>query len=165
MTAEERLEKLEWGLNRAKRNNRWLLAGISLFSIVMAVIGLLGLAATTAQATGEKPKEVHATNYVLDDNDGKTRAQFFMSEDGPVLRLNDEKGIGRAILFVHDDGEGLSLFDENNRVRASLSLIQKVPVVFLYDESDNARVKLYYSEKTGPGVSLEDDKGNRLPIK
>jgi hypothetical protein len=81
MTTEERLEKLEWGLNRAKRINRWLLASIGLCFVVMVVVGLLGLAATPAQATWEKPKKVHAANYVLEDNNGKTRAQFFMSED------------------------------------------------------------------------------------
>jgi hypothetical protein len=164
MTTEERLEKLEWGQNRAKRINRWLLAGIGLCFVVMVVVGLLGLTAAPAQATGEKPKKVHATNYVLEDNDGKTRAQFFMSEDGPVLRLNDEKGNIRAALYVHEKA-GLSLYDENGKMRVAIGVVQKMPVLFFYDEADNARVKLYYSEKTGPGVSLEDDKGNRLPLK
>jgi hypothetical protein len=81
-----------------------------------------------------------------------------------VLRLNDEKGNIRAALYVHEKA-GLSLYDENGKMRLAIGVVQKMPVLFFYDEADNARVKLYYSEKTGPGVSLEDDKGNRLPLK
>jgi hypothetical protein len=42
MTTEERLEKLERELARAKRRNRWLLAGLSLCLGALVVVWALG---------------------------------------------------------------------------------------------------------------------------
>jgi hypothetical protein len=164
MITEERLEKLERGLNRANRRNHWFLVGMGLCLLIVVVVCVFGLPAMTAQAAGAAPKEIRATNFILEDADGKTRAGLVMSEDGPVLRLNDEKGNMRAALYVHDKA-GLSLFDENGKTRAFLGVVQNVPIMFLYDETGNARAQLFFSDKTGPGLFLFDEKHNRLPIK
>ena len=50
MTTEERLEKLEKELCRANRRNRWLLAGMGLFGVVL-IAGGLGLAWTLTKDT------------------------------------------------------------------------------------------------------------------
>ena len=70
----------------------------------------------------------------------------------------------RAALYLHDKA-GLSLFDENGKTRAFLGVVQNVPIMFLYDETGNARAQLFFSDKTGPGLFLFDEKHNRLPIK
>ena len=94
MTTEERMEKLERELARAKRRNRWL-------AVVLLTIGATALAVTALSApsiptalaeAGGPVNEVRASRFVLVDETGKTRAGLAVDKDGPGLGLVDEKG-------------------------------------------------------------------------
>ena len=126
MTIEERLEKLEQELARAKRRNRHLLV----FALVAAGVAVLAAAwigtpgKVLAENGAKAPNVVRANGFILEDADGKSRATLVASKDGPALRLFDENGKVRATLTALKDGPGLCLFDENGKFRATLGALK-----------------------------------------
>jgi hypothetical protein len=163
MTIEERLANVEQELGRAKRRNRLLLGAILLVAgglIIPAVFETTAFRAR-AQATGTA-KEIHANAFILEDQNGKTRARLFADRYGPeliladengksrvrltvdefnaTLVLSDENGKPRAQLDADNDGATLGLSDENGKSHASLSMFNDGPVLTLYDEKGNARL-------------------------
>ncbi len=64
---------------------------------------------------GSGVKEIRANRFILEDENGKTRAEISMEKDGPCLHLfgeNDKVCLG---LTVGKDGPDLRLFDKNSR--------------------------------------------------
>ena len=109
MTTEERLEKLERELARAKRRNRHLLA-FALMAAGLAVVtaAWIGTPAKVSAETGARaPKVVRATGFVLEDADGEVRATLTAFKEGSALRLFDENTNVRAALGVAKDGSRL----------------------------------------------------------
>ena len=137
-TTEERLEKLE----RTTHRHRLVLAGIGVAvlacAIIWVVIGTAGKA--QAQSPGNPPKDIRASQFVLEDGNGKTRALLVMTEDGP----------------------GLFLYDENGKLRADLSEINGVPAVSLFDKNGKGRTQLHLSKGDGPELIMNDANGNTL---
>jgi hypothetical protein len=164
MTTEERLEKLELELRRAKGRFRWLLAVAGLCLVSVVFVYSLGRARMTAHASESAPKEVRATNFVLEDGKGKTRASLGMDEDGLELRLKYGNGNIGAALCLHDEKVVLSLSDDNGKPRAVLGLAQKMPLLCLYDEKEVPRATLAVLAD-GPHLVLRDEKGNPTPIR
>jgi len=76
--------------------------------------------AKLAKAVGRAEKVIRAKRFVLEDENGKTRASLIVGKDGPGLVLLDENGKPRAMLSVLKDGPGLALYDENGNVIKSL---------------------------------------------
>ncbi|MDH4270930.1 MAG: hypothetical protein OEW18_03025 [Candidatus Aminicenantes bacterium] len=164
MTTEERLEKLELELKRAKGRFRWLLAVVGLCLVSVVFVYSLGRARMTAHASESTFKEVRTTNFVLEDGKGKTRGSLGMSEDGLELRLRYGNGNIGASLCLHDDKVVLSLFDNNGKPRAVLGLAQKMPLLCLYDEREEPRATLAVLAD-GPHLILRDEKGKPTPIR
>lgn len=50
------------------------------------------------------PKVIRANRFVLEDENGETRATLSMGRHGPELSLWDENGKGHAELTVRNDG-------------------------------------------------------------
>jgi len=165
MTTDERLEKLERELSRARTRFRWLVVGAGLCFMSVAVIYAYGQYRTTflPRAT-EASKELHANNFVLEDANGKPRASLGMDGDGLELRLKYGNGNIGAALCLHDDKVVLSLSDNNGKPRAVLGLTQKMPLLCLYDEREEPRATLAVLAD-GPHLVLRDEKGNPLPIR
>jgi len=115
MTIEERLEKIEKELAEARRRNRWLL---TIMGLVVVGIGLAWiLTKTTAAATATTaPKVIRANDFIVENANGKTRAELSVDKDGPRLGLLDEKGKPRAELGIDKDKSGLKLGDANGKV-------------------------------------------------
>jgi len=144
MTIEERLAKVERELAeakaqaiRAKRRNRWLLAVVGLAAGAFGLAWIFAGAAPTLQAQVGAGAErvVRANRFVLEDENGKTRAMLSVDKDGPALSLHDENGEVRATLDVDKDGSGLSLSDAAGKPRAGLAVIAVGPVLVLCDEA------------------------------
>ena len=109
MTIEERFEKLELKLARARLINRMLgVLGIGIF----LVIWLFASNTPTAQEN-DIFHEIHAKAFVLKDENGFNRAILTMVGNGPTLELYDENGTVRAELSVVENAPYLGLFDEN----------------------------------------------------
>ena len=140
MTTEERLEKLEKELARAKRRNRRLLAVAGLVVGAVTLAWIVAGTANRAEAQGGGvPAVIRANAFVLVDEKGKTRAELSMGEYGPGLLLVDENGKTRATLTVDKDWPWLALADENGKTRAMLAVGKNGPVLGLLDE--NGKVK------------------------
>lgn len=165
MTTDERLEKLERELSRARTRFRWLVVGAGLCFMSVAVIYAYGQYRTgfLPRAT-EASKEIRANNFVLEDANGQPRASLGMDEDGLELRLKYGNGNIGAALCLHDDKMVLSLSDNNGKPRAVLGVTQNVPLLCLYDEKEEPRATLAVTAD-GPHLVLRDEKGKPLPIR
>ena len=109
MTIEDRFEKLEMKLARARFINRLLaVLGIGIF----LVIWFFASGSPTAQEN-DVFHEIHAEAFVLKDENGLIRAILTMVGDGPTLELYDENGTVRAELSVLENAPYLGLFDKN----------------------------------------------------
>ncbi len=79
---------------------------------------LAELKAAQAQEIG---KVIRANQFIVEDDNGKTRAELVINKDGPSLSLFDKNGNPRALLSALKDGPRLELFDENGKPRAGLA--------------------------------------------
>lgn len=159
MTIEERLENMEQELGRVKRCNRWLLGAILL--VAGGLIVFAGFETTASRArekAGGTIKEVHAKKFILEDENGKARADLSASESGPSLSLSDENGETRVSLAAYKGSPNLSLRDKNGKVRVSLSASESGPSLSLWGKNGKAGVSLYASE-SGPYLLLCDKNG------
>jgi hypothetical protein len=167
MTTDERLEKLERELSRARTRFRWLVVGAGLCFMSVAVIHAFGQYQTTITPRTTKAgtgKEIHANSFVLEDVNGKPRASLGMDEDGLELRLRYENGNIGAALCLHDEKMVLSLADNSGKPRAVLGVTKNVPLLCLYDEREEPRATLAVLAD-GPHLVLRDEEGNPLPIR
>ena len=148
MDTEERLEKLERELARAKR----LVAVLALIAVGLSLSCVL-------PRTGAK--SIHANQFVLEDEHGTPRAGLRMGKDGPGLILLDENGNRRAELCALKGASALTLFDENEKMRVGLTVDKDGSALVLCDENGNHRVGLVVG-KDGPAQGLFDEKGKRI---
>ncbi|HUX02850.1 MAG TPA: hypothetical protein VMY35_17955 [Phycisphaerae bacterium] len=182
MTTEERLEKVERELARAKRRNRWQAAFIGLAVVGLILAWTLTKIAPAVQsqedAEATKPVQViRATAFVLVDDEGRERGKLEMLKNGPELRLIDANGESRIMLSTYKfkdakglqmDGTGLCLADENGKARAWLRLEKFGPSedvgcydwesLYLFDEKGEEGVNLMVN-KGGSGLDLHDKNG------
>ncbi len=165
MTTDERLEKLERELSRARTRFRWLVVGAGLCVMSVAVFYAYGQYGTESlPRAAEASKEIRANNFVLEDANGKPRASLGMDEDGVVLRMRYENGNIGAALCLHEDKMVLSLADNSGKPRAVLGVTKKMPLLCLYDEREEPRATLAVLAD-GPHLALRDEKGKPLPVR
>ena len=112
-TTEERLEKLE----RTTRRYRLALAGPGIAVLAGVVIWVAIRCVSPAQAQNPvgAGKVIRARQFILEDENGETRAALYVDKDGPTLGLTDEKGQARAMLYVGKVGPVLGLLDEKGK--------------------------------------------------
>jgi hypothetical protein len=166
MNTEERLANLEAllplverELAHVKRHNRRLLIAVGLAAGVFGLVWIGAAAGCKGQAPGGGVATViRAAQFVLEDENGKTRATLALTNDGPVLCLTDEKGNPRAVLTAFRVGPRLSLFDEKGKDCARLGANKDGPVLALTDEKGNPRAVLGVN-KYGPALGLYDADG------
>jgi hypothetical protein len=167
MTIDERLEKLERELSRAKTRFRWLVIGAGICFMSVGVIYAFGQYETRFLHRANKAdtgKELRANNFVLEDSNGNPRVSLGMDEDGVVLRLKYGNGNIGAALCLHDDKMVLSLSDNNGRPRAVLGVTKNMPILCLYYQREEPRASLAVLTD-GPHLNLYDEKGKPLPLK
>ncbi len=159
MTLDERLDRLERDLERARRRFRW-----SAIVTGVAVVGLAAwlLAGPKGYAATEKMRgtleEVRTRRLVIEDEAGKVRAGLYVTKDGAALGLYDEAGKGRALMGVAKDGAALGLFDEAGRGRAGIEVTNDGAALALCDEAGRDRARMNVT-KDGAGLHLADGKG------
>jgi hypothetical protein len=77
---------------------------------------------------------VEAGEFRLIDAEGRARAAWRITENGPDLFLLDESGQARVELFVADWGPGLNLYDAKGRTRARVHGADAGPTIDVFDE-------------------------------
>jgi hypothetical protein len=132
MTTDERMEKMEGQLARVRWFNRCLIACIALSLGAWFILKTFGPEQVWAQSG---VKEIRATRFIVEDENGKVRASLKMTKGGPELLLSDENEKVRAMLKIFPGGPGLALFDENDKVRALLSVLEEGTTLLLSDEN------------------------------
>ena len=112
-------------------------------------------------AAGAAVNEVRANMFILEDENGQTRAMLSVTAGRPGLDLYDEKDRLRAILSVVKDGPMLSLINENGEARASLGVLAPGSGLGLFDEAGEIRAGMYVA-KDGPSLALRDAAGKMI---
>jgi hypothetical protein len=111
----------------------------------------------TAQAQGAniEPKVVRANQFVLEDENGKTRAVLDVGKDGvPGLYLYDDNGTPRAMLGVGNYGSMLALCDKNGKTLIALTVSKDGSSLRLSDDNGKPRVRLTVGNDGVPGLTL-----------
>lgn len=157
MTIEERLEKLERELARTKRHARWLLGGLGLCLGIGIVLWAYGQTSPISQVAGTRSREVRARQFILEDENGHTRAVLAVSKDGTALELLDENDTPRAQLMVIKEGPTLTLRDEKGRPRIQLACAVGRPGLSLFSEEGIPYAQLALSRNGWPGLTLYDE--------
>ena len=157
MTTEERLQKVERELERTKHLARFLVGIISLCFGTGAFFWASDTVSSKGQASGEPVKEIRASRFVLEDENGNMRAALGINNSQPTFVMTDEDGIDRIGLVVTKDGSGgLVLKDKNRNARAGLFNVNKFgPSLMLNNESGEPCVSIEASPK-GSAVRLTD---------
>jgi hypothetical protein len=148
MSSDERMKKMEGQLARIRWINRCFIACIVLGLGVWFILKTFGPETAWAQS-GEKV--IRATKFVLEDENGKTRAILGMVKDRPMLRLLDENYKAAVPLAAVKEGPVLLLYDEDENPRAGMSVHKDGSGVRLYDENDRTRALL------GTGQAMTPD--------
>lgn len=156
MTTEERLEKLEKELMRRRRFNCWLLAGLGLVIVAWIVGWALRPRTATALPTEAAAREVRARRFIIEDENGKTRAMLGVFKDGSEMQLSDENGNPRIVLIASTDETEIQLLKANGKTGAWLNASNRVSLLQLNDENGNYRLGLHVF-KDGPNLDLCDD--------
>jgi hypothetical protein len=150
MTTEERLEKLEKELTRAKHRSCWLplVSGVAALAIVFAWTALK----TQAQV-------IHAKGFILESEDGRKCAELSANKAWTGLVLNDKTGeVVRTKLLVYDDESELQLCDKSGEARTTLVVDERQSQLRLCDRTGTACMYLYMDED-GSRLQLCDKKG------
>jgi hypothetical protein len=157
MTSEERLERLEKELALTKRRIRRLLQGVVCLFVAGCVFAVLLSTMGSAKAQGEKV--IRANKFILEDQNGKSRAFLSMNNGGPRLMMTDQNGKVRvALAILQDIMPSLGLRDENEKSRIQLYEIGEVSFLDLKDQNEKKRASLSVVDGM-PGLSLFGQNG------
>jgi len=156
MTIEERLDKLELKLARARFINRMLgVIGIGAFLVMWL------FASGTLITQDKVMDEVRSKQFTLVDENGINRGGLAVHENGADLTLRDENGNHCAILDVWWDGHTkLTLYDKSGIPRNGLHVFKDgQPGLVLSNEKGESRVELLVG-KDGAYMTLFEKNGS-----
>jgi hypothetical protein len=147
---EERIQKLEKDLARSKRRLNYMLA-INVALLLLAIIFWKPIQAQAAWATDV----MHGRAFILEDENGDTRAELFMDENMPRLTFYDENGDTAAELGLFENGAALT-FTNSKDSKSSGSIVGSVYM----DGRPVAGHILVKDTKTGQVVAQADTNMN-----
>jgi hypothetical protein len=125
-------------LERAVRRQR--VVGVAMCMVIVILI------VCAASAEPDRASRIVAKEFVLSDENGKTRAVLGMEVEGPVLRLLDEKG--RPGLIARQTS--ISLYDENltKRISVSVETVQNSANFCLFDDKGDNMMDFNVNNKS-----------------
>jgi hypothetical protein len=166
MTTEERLEKLERELKHANRHNQRLLARVILCLGIGITVLVFGLAAMTARAAGGAVKQVRATEFILEDENGIGLASLTAIKGFPSLLMRDKTNNIVISLSIAKEGPALVLNNKNAKSLVGLAVQNGEPWFGLSvgDDDRKGRVGLFFVNGK-PTLTLIDMYGKKNEIK
>ena len=116
-----------------------------------------------AQGANIDLKVIRANQFVLEDDNGKTRAVLDVAKDGvPGLYMYDDNGTPRAMLGVSNYGSVLALCDQNGKTLVSLTVSNDGSSLRLADDHGKPRVRLEVGNDGVPGLALLYQNGVKI---
>jgi len=129
-TLVERMARLEKENRRTKQVCAVLL-------ILISALVLMGQASPN--------RTVEANEFILRDEQGRTRAWLHMEADGPYFTLTDASGKGRLGLAVREtEGSGIFMYDPYGKIRVALG------------EGRTGRSLAFYGDNGEQQVAIKD---------
>jgi hypothetical protein len=185
MTTDERLTRVESQLARARSLNSFLVACMVLCLMLCIFLSLGGwyllrtfprqtaptksevgkVSTTEAVLTKPATKEIRASAFVVEDEDGKTRATLDASNNVPALRLFDSKGHRRFSLVAHEDSLMLMVDDANQTMRFFLDVTKSGPFLSMLDENGMPRLALSMMERDAGLTMVDQNKKKRIGLR
>jgi hypothetical protein len=133
-------------LHNLEKQNRWLTRALVLVFVLVGSFAAMGMA--------RKARAVEATEFILRDSDGSTRAALRMGNTGPRLVFYDADGkAARVLLGVLGSGPALGLYDKNGKTRVALGVTMKGANLTFNDADEKLRAELGMLEE-GPNLML-----------
>ena len=151
MINTKRIEKIESELGRVKKINNCLVA------MMIGALAIITLGAATDQ---EKPAEIRAKKFILEDNSGNERGVFSVGEKGVGMELIGTEGKPQVTLYADDSGQGLYLSDVNGKERIGLWAKGKDVQVAVSDSSEKQRLEMAIRNDQ-PEIILSDANGTK----
>jgi hypothetical protein len=102
----------------------------------------------------EGTKEIRANRFVLEDENGKKRAELSMLIGGPGLTLYDGDGLPRASLVLIEGTAALHLSDENDKSSIEVSTSKGWSTICLRDKNGKDRINLSMLEDE-PSLTMD----------
>ena len=134
-------------LHNLEKQNQRLKRALALVFMLVASFAAMGMASRRGRA-------IQATEFILRDSDGNTRAALRMGNTGPRLLFYDADGkAARVLLGVLGSGPALGLYDKNGKTRASLGVTMKGANLTFNDADEKLRAELGMLEE-GPNLML-----------
>jgi hypothetical protein len=140
----QRLEKLESQNRRLKRTPILLL-------LLLGSLALMG--------ASRKGHPVKASEFILQDADGNTRASLKMGNTGPYLVFYGADGkVARALVGVLPAGPALGFYDAKGKTRVSLALSSNSANLTFDDSDEKLRAEIGVLQE-GPNLLFLDADG------
>jgi hypothetical protein len=141
-------------LKRVEQQNRRLQRALILGFILLGCLVLIG--------ASKKGRVVQATEFLLKDSEGQTRASLKMGSAGPDLAFYDANGkVVRALLGVLPSGPALGFYDPDGKNRISLAISPKGANLTFNDSDEKLRSELGMLEE-GPNLLFLDRDGKTV---
>lgn len=119
--------------------------------------GMQDVPAPTANAAqAAAPATVTARQFKLVDEQGRPRAEWRCTLDGPAISLLDEQGNDRLTLSVTAQASLISIGDAKGNDRARVIVTALGPSISLFDEEARERVRASVGA-AGPAINILDE--------
>ncbi len=115
------------------------------------------------EVVNSEPTVIRANQFVLEDENGKTRAVLDVSKDGvPGLYLYDDHATPRAMLGVTHHGPMVALCDPTGKTLVSLAVSTDGASLRLSDGKGNPRLRVDVGKDGVPGLTLFYENGVKI---
>jgi hypothetical protein len=104
-------------------------------------------------------KEVRASAFILEDEEGRERGGLSIEDGEPKLRLRDDAGRTRVLADISKGNPRLLITDEAGASRIGIDCYADGPSLFVSDSNGDVRIGLDYTDRDGmASISLSQGK-------
>lgn len=135
MDMEKCLKQLERRCGRLEKQNSFMMMVCVVLAIALGAV-MLPLQGVNAR---QELKELRANRLVIEDLEGRARAVFSVTREGPAITMWNKRGLP-AVGIVCTDGMGgaVSLYDRDGNRGIELTRERMESALTFYDESGRA---------------------------
>ncbi len=150
------MDSLAERVNRLERQHRrYRLVGL------LAMVGL-GSTLAMGQATPDKPLDLEVRSLRVVDSEGKSRILLTLGgKGGASISLHSKDMESQVAMYANAEAAALFFMDSKRTPRLRLIYAQGRGVnLDLYDKAGDKRAELSVTDKSGPGLLLQNPNGD-----